>query len=254
LKSINLGIEWKFRDPIEKEQNIMMDQLQQMMDPAHFQYVQIILHEASKLFLAAFLGVLLSFRRSPDKYRLNLIEAHAFLSMAGAMFMVIISGEIIRAVALLGAASIVRYRYAVSSARDASTLILSLGVGMGCGSNLMIQVTAGTILILIVGRLVAFFPEVLPFDMVNRREEMVLLIQCEDYVKTMDRIRSVFAGHDMRYVLVAYDYRVKKLSEDFVSEITLHVNMAGNINLHEITTLILEDGVLKVSWQRSQSA
>lgn len=232
----------------------MIDHLQQILDPTHFQYVQIILHEASKLFLAAFLGVLLSFRSSPDKYRLNLIEAHAFLAMAGAMFMVIISGEIIRAVALLGAASIVRYRYAVSSARDASTLILSLGIGMGCGSNLMIQVTAGTVLILIVGRLVAFFPEVLPFDVVNRREEMTLRIQCEDYELTMERIRNIFAEHDMRYHLVAYDFKVKKFSDDFVSEIVLHVNMAGNIDLHLITTKIMGDGVLKVSWQRSQSS
>lgn len=44
--------------------------------------------------------------------------------MAGAMFMVIISGEIIRAVALLGAARIVRYRYAITSARDSTHAVV----------------------------------------------------------------------------------------------------------------------------------
>jgi uncharacterized membrane protein YhiD involved in acid resistance len=173
--------------------------------------------------------------------------------MAGSMFMVIISGEIIRAVALLGAASIVRYRYAITSARDASTLILSLGVGMGCGSNMLIQVTAGTALILIVGRLLAFFPEVLPFAMVNRREQMVLVINCLDYEAAMASVREVLEAHDAKYTVVSYDLRFRKADEQEVSEISFEVNLAPDSNLHEMSKKILGSGATRIGWQRSRS-
>ena len=54
-----------------------------------------IIEYASRLFLAALVGTIIAFRRSPDKYQSNLIEAHAFLSTAGALFMIVIEGEII---------------------------------------------------------------------------------------------------------------------------------------------------------------
>ncbi|MCG3196766.1 MAG: MgtC/SapB family protein [Candidatus Omnitrophica bacterium] len=226
----------------------------QLLDSTQWQYLEIGLHEAAKMFLAAFLGVLLSFRRKPDRYRLNLIEAHALLAMAGAMFMVIISGEIIRAVALLGAASIVRYRYAITSARDASTLILSLGVGMGCGSNLMIQVTAGTILILIVDRLLAFFPEVLPFSMVSRREHMRLTLNCDDYDTAMSRVQAVLLANDVRHMVVSYDLKFRKGADQEVSEVSFEVSVSGDADLHAISKQIFGPGVTRVAWQSSQPA
>ncbi len=229
-----------------------MQEWQQLFNTSQWQYIELGLHEAAKLFLAAFLGVLLSFKRKPDRYRLNLIEAHALLAMAGAMFMVIISGEIIRAVALLGAASIVRYRYAIASARDASTLILSLGVGMGCGSNLMVQVTAGTVLILIVCRLLAFFPEVLPFSAVSRREHMILRLQCDDYDMAMSRVHTVLPVNDIRYTVVSYDLKFRKGSEQELSEVTFEVSLNTDTDLHGISKQIIGPGVSRVGWQSAQ--
>jgi len=227
---------------------------QQLLDSSQWQYLEVGLHEAAKMFLAAFLGVLLSFKRKPDRYRLNLIEAHALLAMAGAMFMVIISGEIIRAVALLGAASIVRYRYSIANARDASTLILSLGVGMGCGSNLMIQVTAGTFLILIVGRLLAFFPEVLPFSAVSRREHMILRLQCDDYDMAMSRVHTILPANDIRYTVSSYDLKFRKELDQEVSEVTFEVSINTDTDLHGISKQIMGAGVSRVGWQSSRSS
>jgi uncharacterized membrane protein YhiD involved in acid resistance len=231
-----------------------MQNWQQLLDSNQWQYLQIGLQEAARMFLAAFLGVLLSFKRKPDRYRLNLIEAHALLAMAGAMFIGIIGGEIIRAVALLGAASIVRYRYSIANARDASTLILSLGVGMGCGSNLLIQVTAGTFLILIVGRLLAFFPEVLPFSAVSRREPMILHLHCEDYDTAMSRVQSVFQANDVRYSVTSYDLRFRKGGDQETSEVTFEVSLNTDANLHGISKQIIGPGVSRVGWQSMQSS
>lgn len=211
------------------------------------------IQEAAKVFLAAFLGVCLSFKRKPDRYRLNLIEAHALLAMAGAMFIGIIGGEMVRAVALLGAASIVRFRYAVANARDASTLILSLGVGMGCGSNMFLQVSAGTVLILIVCRLLAFFPEVLPFSMVSRREPMALHLHCDDYDTAMSRVYSVLRANDVRYTLSSYDLRFRKGSDQETSEVTLEVSLNTDADLHGISKQIIGPGVTRIDWQSVQT-
>ena len=227
---------------------MLQEWLASFSSDAFIQNFEIAVREASKLFLAAFLGVLLSFRRQPDRYRLNLIEAHAFLAMAGAMFMLVISGEIIRAVALLGAASVVRYRYAITNPRDASTLILSLGVGMGCGSDLLIQVTAATFLILIVGRLLAVFPEALPFSIVNRREEMILRVQTDDYPKTMERLEAIFEGRGITYSLVSYEMKYRKIGEEPVTEVDLHVNMGSETSLHDLTNEMVGQGIYRISW------
>ncbi len=211
------------------------------------------IQEAAKVFLAAFLGVCLSFKRKPDRYRLNLVEAHALLAMAGAMFIGIIGGEMVRAVALLGAASIVRFRYAVANARDASTLILSLGIGMGCGSGLFLQVTAGTILILIVCRLLAFFPEVLPFSAVSRKDHMILHLQCDDYDVAMSRVHTILAENDIRHTVSSYDLKFRKGGEQEVSEVTLEVAVNTDTDLHGISKQIMGPGVSRVGWQSAQS-
>lgn len=232
-----------------------MEDLLHYLDLSQWQYhLETNIQEAAKMFLAAFLGVLLSFKRKPDRYRLNLIEAHALLAMAGAMFIGIIGGEMVRAVALLGAASIVRYRYAITNARDASTLILSLGIGMGCGSNMLIQVTAGTILILIVCRLLAFFPEVLPFSAVNRREPMMLHLHCEDYDTAMGRVYSVLQTHEIRYNLISYDLKSRKGTDQETSEVTLEVSMNTEADLHGLSKQIMGPGLTRLGWQTIQSS
>ena len=102
-----------------------------------------VLDYAGRLFLAVLLGVVISFRRKMTRYDQHVIQAHAFLSVAGAMFMLIIAGELFRAVGLLGAASVVRYRYALRNPRDAGTLIIALGLGMACGSGLLVLAVLG---------------------------------------------------------------------------------------------------------------
>ncbi len=208
----------------------------------------LILDFASRLFLAALLAVTITFRRHPDRYQLNLIEAHAFLSVAGAMFMIIIEGEIIRAVGLLGAASVVRYRYAIRNPRDAGTLIVALGLGMACGSGLFEIALVGAVFILIVSRLLTVYPDLLPGAFVHRREEVILRIQTESFDETMAKVTALFEEHDIHYAVNSFE---RKISEQRgqTTEIDLHINYSASLELQEISTALLDPKIHRLSWR-----
>lgn len=203
---------------------------------------------AARFFLAAFLGVLLSFQRSPDSYRLNLIEAHALLAIAGAMFITIIGDNFIRAVGLLGAASVVRYRYAIQNPRDASTLILALGIGMACGSDLLLVATMGTFLIMFISQMIAHFPDILPIATVARREERVLRLQASDYDRLMERVEQIFKERGIEFSLISYERKYRKMGTEPTTEVNLQLIMSSEFTLHELTHLLLDDNIYRVSW------
>jgi len=214
--------------------------------------IELLVDYATKFFLAAFLGTLLSFRRQPDQYRLQLIEAHALLAIAGALFISVIAGDIIRAVGLLGAASVVRYRYAVQNPRDASTLILALGVGLACGSDLLLVALVATLLILFILKMVNLFPEALPFSTLSSREEMILRLNASDYDKLMERIRTIFQEKDIDYSLISFERKVRKGTlDEMITEVSLHVDMSGTLSLHDLTKLIVDDNVFRVTWEET---
>lgn len=211
------------------------------------------LTHSTQLIVAAFLGFLLSFQRTPDRYRLQLIEAHSLLAIAGAMFIIIIGGDFIRAVGLLGAASVVRYRYAIPDPRDASTLILALGVGMACGSDALLVATLCTLLIMVVSQLLRLFPEALPFHMVNRRDEAILRLTALDYDAMMARVDPILERHGIRYSLVSFEKKARKSGEGMVvTEVNLHLNMGSGIKRHELTHELVDDNIDRISWHRTK--
>jgi len=116
----------------------------------------------------------------------------------------------------------------------------------------MVQVTAGTVLILIVCRLLAFFPEVLPFSAVSRREHMILRLQCDDYDMAMSRVHTVLPVNDIRYTVVSYDLKFRKGSEQELSEVTFEVSLNTETDLHGISKQIMGPGVSRVGWQSAQ--
>lgn len=202
----------------------------------------------SRLFLAAFLGVAISFQRSPDRYQLNLMEAHALLAAAGAIFMLIIAGELIRAVGLLAAASVVRFRYSIRNPRDAATLILALGLGMACGSGRMEIAIVGAVFLIIVSKLLASFPDMLPFSMVKRREEIILRIQTEDIDTTMKEIHQLFAELDIHYTLLSFEKKVNERRGE-TTEVDLQINYNASLNLEELTAALMSERIHRLSWR-----
>jgi len=209
---------------------------------------RLILDFASRMFLAAFLGILLAFTRTPDRERLNLIEAHALLSIAGAMFMVIIAGSVVTAVGLMGAASIIRYRYAIENPADASTLILSLGMGMACGVDRVEIAFAATALILVVKQLLKLFPEALPSSIISQREVMILRFQTNDYAKAIERINMILDKHHVEHSLVSFERKIKASHNEVNTQVDIRVYLGPNIGLHELAEEMADDSIQRVSW------
>jgi uncharacterized membrane protein YhiD involved in acid resistance len=97
---------------------------------------------------AAALGAAISWSPKASEYEWLLMRACAFLAVSGALMMRIIDDEIARAFGLMGAASIVRYRYGLRGSQDATSLVLSLALGLACGQEMWILATASAGIIL----------------------------------------------------------------------------------------------------------
>ena len=207
----------------------------------------VILDVAAKLFLAAFLGVAVSFRRSPDRYQLNLIEAHAFLSTAAAILMIIIGGEIPRAIGLFAAASVIRYRYAIQNPRDAGTLIVCLGLGMACGLGMQGVAIVGAVFMIILAQLVRLFPEMAPFSIVKQSEEIILQIQTKDYKATMEKIQTRFEQLGLDYALTSFERKFGERKGE-TTEIDLHLKYPANLDLQELSESLMDENILRLSW------
>lgn len=202
---------------------------------------------AAQFFLAVLLGVMVSFRRKMTRYDLSVIQAHAFLATAGAMFMLIIAGELFRAVGLLGAASVVRYRYAIRNPRDAGTLIIALGLGMACGSGLLTLAVLGGTFVLIMAYVLDHFPQLLIFPRILQREQMVLSVLTRDLDTTMEKISEVFKRHDITYALrtMAQKTSIEKAG---MSEIEMLVEYPVEVSLTQLTFELSSEDVVRVSW------
>jgi uncharacterized membrane protein YhiD involved in acid resistance len=206
-----------------------------------------ILDYTARFFLAVFLGVLVSFRRKMTRYDLYVVQAHAFLSTAGAMFMLIIAGELFRAVGLLGAASVVRYRYAIQNPRDAGTLIISLGLGMACGSGLLTLAIMGGVFVFIMAYVLDHFPQLLIFPRIYQREQIDFTIMTRDYDVTMKKIDEVFDKYDISYVLRTMAQKTSEQKAGMI-EIEMAVEYPAEVSLSDLSFELQDENTVRISW------
>ncbi len=203
---------------------------------------------AARLFLAVLLGVVVSFRRKMTRYDQYVVQAHAFLSVAGAMFMMIIAGELFRAVGLLGAASVVRYRYAIRNPRDAGTLIIALGLGMACGSGLLLLAVSGGVFVAVVAYVLDHFPQLLIFPRIRQREQIVLALTTRDYDHTMKRLHEIFDKYKINYVLRTMAQKTSETKAG-MSDIEMLVEYPIEISLTDLTFELTDENVVRISWE-----
>jgi uncharacterized membrane protein YhiD involved in acid resistance len=202
----------------------------------------------ARLFLAVLMGVLVSFRRKMTRYDQYVIQAHAFLSVAGAMFMLIIAGELFRAVGLLGAASVVRYRYSIRNPRDAGTLIISLGLGMACGSGLLSLAVLGGVFVAIVAYVLDHFPQLLIFPRIRQREQIMLALTTRDYDHTMNKLVGVFQRDNVSYVLRTMAQKTSETKAG-MSEIEMLVEYPIELSLTQMTFELMDDNIVRIAWE-----
>ncbi|MFH0794740.1 MAG: MgtC/SapB family protein [bacterium] len=173
----------------------------------------------AQLLLAALLGMVISFRRRIDKYQLNMLQAHVLLTVAGAMFMIIIGDVIARAVGLLGAASVIRYRYSIRNPRDATTLILSLGVGMACGTRLFELAILAAFFTLLLTALLDRIPEMTRNRLIGREHVKRVRVVTRDFPLADKQFRALMATSGLEPTLAGFQQRVSKTRGNLIEAI-----------------------------------
>ena len=78
-------------------------------------------------------------------YSQSFVFSLVLLGTIGSIVMIIASGSILRAIGILGAFSIIRFRTAVKDPKDMAFLMLVLGVGMAMGAQMYFLAIAATV-------------------------------------------------------------------------------------------------------------
>ncbi|MBM4176153.1 MAG: MgtC/SapB family protein [Ignavibacteria bacterium] len=156
-------------------------------------------------FLAGLLGALVSYRRNIDTYGFAVMEAHVILSFAAALMMMIIGTEIARAFGLMGAATIVRYRYSLNNPREASSLVIALGLGMACGVGLYLLAIIGALFARIAFNLFDFLPDFVINIFFNVRQIFILKLAIPSLASfvTIEEIDEVLSNQKFKFRLLS---------------------------------------------------
>jgi uncharacterized membrane protein YhiD involved in acid resistance len=155
--------------------------------------------------LAGLLGALVSYRRNVDTYGFAVMEAHIILSFAASLMMMIIGTDIARAFGLMGAATIVRYRYSLNNPREASSLIIALGLGMSCGVGLYLLAIIGALLARFAFNLFDFLPDFIINLFFNVQQIFVLKLGIPSLASfvTIEEIDELFSNQKFKYRLIS---------------------------------------------------
>ncbi|MFN8522470.1 MAG: MgtC/SapB family protein [Chloroflexota bacterium] len=198
-----------------------------------------------KLVLAALLGGIIGYRQRlhAEEY---IVQAHVIIAFTGALMMIIIGNELVRAFGLLGAGSIVRYRTPVRDPKALASLFVTMAVGLAVGTGLYELALVGGLLIVGLQGLMGTVVGLLPPTLYNPQRGYVLALHTEDGPATMERLKHTFAERDIRYRLLEYDMRGGK--KDLV-KLSLKVEAGAAYTTEELTLLVLRDGVRSASWE-----
>jgi uncharacterized membrane protein YhiD involved in acid resistance len=210
---------------------------------------QTLVEIAPVMLLAALLGGLIAYRRRVTVFQHNLFHAHILLSVAGALMMLIVGNQLVRAFGLLGAASVVRYRYGLRNPRDASMLIIALGLGMATGVGLYaLAVSAAAVVFVFSRGLDLFTARSNPLLGVTRPTR--LRVRTTRPEETMARIEQAFAQRGVGFRLQRYRRRRAKTDGGApVFLLVYTVRLGPDDNRSELTTEIADASVISVRWK-----
>ncbi len=155
--------------------------------------------------LAGFLGAVVSYRRKIDAYGLAVMEAHIILAFAAALMMMIIGSEIARAFGLMGAATIVRYRYSLSNPREASSLVIALGIGMACGVGLYLLAIIATFFVRVGFNIFNIIPSFIMNWIFDIKHNFILKLSVPTVATTVliEDIEEILSKENLNYKLVS---------------------------------------------------
>jgi len=202
------------------------------------------------LFLASVLSGLVSYRRRGGSAQMDFTEAHIVLSAAAALMMMIIGSQIARAFGLMGAASIVRYRYSLKSPKEASSLVIALGIGMACGVGLYPLAIIASLYIVVVINLLEHIPNGLKKALFPTNWTWNLKVRTTEPDETLLKIKEFLSKEEV-------GYKIKKVIGDKGAESNqtdIEVEISGNIDRNEFAERISSDDVIRIQWKQVKSS
>lgn len=195
------------------------------------------------LIIAGMLGGLLSLRRRATPLQLSVLQAHMGLSIASAMMMIIIGNSLARAFGLMGAASIVRYRYNLADPKEGSSLIAALGVGIACGVGLYSLAILGTVVAIIALNLIRLTPESALHILLRPTRTWQLTITTTDPEGTMERIIRLFNLNKIGHTMMSYS------RDEEEAELVFRIQADARLDRDSLTKEMMMESVTEISWK-----
>jgi uncharacterized membrane protein YhiD involved in acid resistance len=170
------------------------------------------------------------------------------LSVAACLMMLIIGSQLARAFGLMGAASIVRYRYSLSSPREASSLIVALGLGMACGTSLYALAFVGAALSLLVLNLPELLPGAASGSLFQERSLHAVTLVTDDLDATLARLEEVFGRRRIGYRLTAY----RRAGEGERARCEVEVELPRDAEQADVGRDLMGPEVAEIRWKRKK--
>jgi uncharacterized membrane protein YhiD involved in acid resistance len=200
-----------------------------------------------RLLLAATLGAIIAYRRRlmVEEY---ILQAHVIISFTGALMMIIIGNEIVRAFGLLGAGNIVRYRTPVRDPQALASLFVTMGVGIAVGVGLIELAITASVLVVLFQLAFGHLDKILPPRIYQPRKGYELSLATENPEATLDQLRALFKKEDITFTLLEYELARKEK----LAKISLKVVVPEHMDTEYLSILMLKEGVQAVSWEEGQ--
>lgn len=121
------------------------------------------------------------------------------LGMLGSVIMIIASGSLLRAIGILGAFSLIRFRTAIKDPKDMAFILLVLAIGMAMGAQ-MIVLAAMTAIVVSAVILVLTWTN---FGMTSKHEAVIRILVTGDAGGGAANIEAIIGEHTSSYRLLS---------------------------------------------------
>ena len=123
-----------------------------------------------------------------------MIQTQIILALVGAVIMLIVGVSVARAFAIVGAASLIRYRSKIEDPKDAGVMLCALAIGLATGVGLYALATFSTAFIMLV---VSIIESLEP----KRQKTFELTVKTKDATAIRDAVEALLRRQQIGYEL-----------------------------------------------------
>ena len=188
--------------------------------------------------LAAVLGAALALRpkrRGTPPRHPAVIQTQIMLAVVGAVIMLVVGANLARAFAVVGVASLIRYRSKIDDPKDAVVMLCALGVGLASGVGLYaLAVFSTAFMVLALGIIESFEPQ--------KRKHFILKVRAgPDTDELRPKIEAILGRYSA-------DFELRTTSDE---EISYDVQVPHDVQTDRVSNSILRldpEGHAAVEW------